>query len=353
MSCDWTKAIVSPDASIRDAIQVIEEGGLQIALVVDGQHHLLGVVTDGDVRRGLLRQVSLEDNVSLVMNSEPIVCTSSDCPEKIQKILEDKMLLQMPIIENGCLVDLVTIRHLHKKQYENPVFLMAGGFGTRLSPLTDNCPKPLLKVGGKPILETILENFVSSGFKNIFISLHYMPEKVRDYFGDGSKWGANITYIHEETPLGTGGALGLLPKDIPGLPLIMMNGDVLTQVDCVNLLKFHEEHGGVATMCVREYSMQVPYGVIQAEDHKITNIVEKPVHQFFVNAGIYVLEPEVVAQVDSNQRIDMPSLLESMIKKNEVVSMFPLHEYWLDIGQMKDFEQAQNDIVGWESSNVS
>ena len=343
MSYDWKQTVVCPEASIRDAIKVIDQEALRVALVVDEQFHLLGIVTDGDVRRGLLRQVSLEDNVSLVMNPKPLVCTPMDSPEVIQVELERKMLLHMPVVDNGCLVDLISIQHLQKKQYENPVFLMAGGFGTRLNPLTDNCPKPLLKVGDKPILEIILERFVSSGFKNIFISLHYMPEMVRDHFGDGSRWGANITYIYENTPLGTGGALGLLPKDIPKLPLIMMNGDVLTQVDCVSLLKFHEEHESVATMCVRKYGLQVPYGVIQAEGHKITDIVEKPVHQFFVNAGIYVLEPKVISQVDSNQHIDMPSLLESIIKQNEVVSMFPLHEYWLDIGQMKDFKQAQVD----------
>ena len=345
MSYDWKQAIVSPGASIRDAIKVIDQEALRIALVVNEQFNLLGIVTDGDVRRGLLRKVRLEDNVILVMNPNPLVCTPMDSLEAIQVELKRKMLLHMPVVDDGCLVNLITTQILQKKQYENPVFLMAGGFGTRLSPLTDNCPKPLLKVGGKPILETILENFVSSGFKNIFISLHYMPEMVKDHFGDGSKWGANITYIYEDIPLGTGGALGLLPEDIPKLPLIMMNGDVLTQVDCVNLLKFHEEHEGVATMCVREYGLQVPYGVIQAEGHKITDIVEKPVHNFFVNAGIYVLDPEVVSQVDSNQRIDMPSLLESMIKQNEVVSMFPLHEYWLDIGQMKDFKQAQVDYA--------
>lgn len=343
MSYDWKKAVIRPEASIRDAIKVIDQEALRVALVVDDQSHLLGIVTDGDVRRGLLRQVSLEDNVIVIMNPEPHVCTPMDSPTAIQLDLKHKKLLHMPVVDNGCLVDLITIQHLQNKKYDNPVFLMAGGFGKRLGPLTDNCPKPLLKVGGKPILETILENFVSTGFKNIFISLHYMPDMVREYFGDGSKWGANITYIYENTPLGTGGALGLLPRDIPKLPLIMMNGDVLTQVDCANLLKFHEEHKGVATMCVREYSMQVPYGVIQAKNHKIINIVEKPVQQFFVNAGIYVLEPEVISQVVANQRIDMPLLLESMIKQNKVVSMFPLHEYWLDIGQMKDFKQASSD----------
>ncbi|WP_347361358.1 nucleotidyltransferase family protein, partial [Vibrio vulnificus] len=189
--------------------------------------------------------------------------------------------------------------------------LMAGGFGTRLRPLTDNCPKPMLKIGNKPILETVIRSFIKAGFVNFYISTHYMPELIHAHFGDGSEFGVNITYVHEESPLGTGGALGLLPNDLPkDLPLIMMNGDVLTKVDFQRLLDFHVSHDADATMCVREYDYQIPYGVINGEGNKITSMVEKPIQRFFVNAGIYVVSPRVIQSVPENHRIDMPTLLE-------------------------------------------
>jgi NDP-sugar pyrophosphorylase family protein len=219
---------------------------------------------------------------------------------------------------------------------------MAGGFGTRLKPLTDNCPKPLLKVGDKPILETVLLSFIKSGFHDFYISTHYLPEMIKEYFGDGEKWGVSINYVYEETPLGTGGALGLLPKDLPELPVIMMNGDVLTKVDIEALLAFHNENDANATMCVREYEYQVPFGVIESEGYKIKSMVEKPMQRFHVNAGIYVVGRKIIEQVNNNEVVDMPTLLERYLDKS--VLMFPFHEYWLDIGRIDDFNRAQIDI---------
>jgi NDP-sugar pyrophosphorylase family protein len=221
---------------------------------------------------------------------------------------------------------------------------MAGGFGTRLRPLTNNCPKPMLKVGDKPILEQILLNFVEAGFHRFYISTHYMPEVIRDYFGNGEKWGISIQYVHEEEPLGTGGALGLLPHDEIDQPLFMMNGDLLTSLNLHSFLEFHETHNGVATMCVREYEHQVPYGVITSEGTQIKSMVEKPVHRFFVNAGIYLLDPALVKSVVPGTRIDMPTLLEGQIDGGSAVNMFPIHEYWLDIGRMDDFHKAQTEM---------
>ena len=346
MNPNWRKVLLSPTSSIERAIRVIDQQALQIALVVDSHQRLLGTVTDGDVRRGLIRQLPLSEEVSSIMNDSPTVAQQGTPKSQILPMLEQAKLLSVPIVDDGILVGLETLHDLiAKPQRDNPVFLMAGGFGTRLSPLTDDCPKPLLRVGDKPILQIILESFVESGFHQFYISTHFMPEKIEDYFGDGSKWGVDIHYVYEDSPLGTGGALGLLPDDLPNMPIIMMNGDILTKVDFSRLLTYHNEHNAAATMCVREYEYQVPYGVIEGEGHMITRMVEKPSYKFFVNAGIYVLGRRLIDEVKINEKIDMPTLLERSIDRDGYVAQFPVHEYWLDIGKMNDFERAQKDIV--------
>ncbi|MBT1443006.1 nucleotidyltransferase family protein [Shewanella sp. JM162201] len=346
MSYCWNNVLIKPDNSIRDALEIINNEALRVALVIDANQHLVGVVTDGDIRRGILSDLSLEAPVSLVMNLSPTVAKVGATRKEIVELMERKSILAIPLVDDERkVIGLETLHSaLHRPKHQNPVFLMAGGFGTRLRPLTDNCPKPMLKVGEKPILETLLNQFLKAGFNNIYISTHYMPEQITDYFGDGSAWGANIRYVHEETPLGTGGALGLLPEDIPELPLIMMNGDVLTKVDFQRLLEFHVNHDADATMCVREYDYQIPYGVVKGEGNRITSMVEKPTQRFFVNAGIYVLSPSVIHSVQKNHIIDMPTLLEQHMCERNNVLMFPIHEYWLDIGRMDDFNKAQSDI---------
>lgn len=345
MSHIWQNTLISPDCSVRDALAVIDREALRGAIVVDGNKKLLGLVSDGDIRRGLLSGVSLDDKVSLVMNSSPTTATRDTTQEQLVELMEVKEILSIPIVENGIVIALHTLHEsLSTPKLDNPVFLMAGGFGTRLRPLTNNCPKPLLKVGDKPILEITLLNFIKYGFVNFYISTHYMPEMIQNYFGDGSKWGVNITYVHEESPLGTGGALGLLPDDIPQLPLIMMNGDILTNTNFHNLLEFHKNENADATMCVREYEYQIPYGVVQGEHGQISSMVEKPIQYFNINAGIYVVNPFVIKKVSANTVIDMPTLLESKIAKQRKVMMFPIHEYWLDIGRIDDYNRAQTDI---------
>ncbi|MGI8464310.1 nucleotidyltransferase family protein [Pectobacterium punjabense] len=346
MSVKWEKVLLSPEQSIRNALAVIDTEALRIALVVTSERKLLGTVTDGDIRRGLLNNLKMDDPVKLVMNKNPTVASPSVSRKKLLQMMDELSVLSIPILNGEYLVGLETFHNISDKQiYENPVFLMAGGFGTRLRPLTDNCPKPLLKVGDKPILETTLNNFISNGFRNFYISTHYMPEMIMDHFGGGEKWGVNITYVHESAPLGTGGALGLLPRDIPQLPLLMMNGDVLTNIDYQNLLKFHNEGKADATMCVREYQYQIPYGVVTGEGNKIIKMIEKPVQSYYVNAGIYVVSPELFNSVEKNKKIDMPTLLEDKIEQSGEILMFPIHEYWLDIGRMDDFKKAQIDIL--------
>jgi len=198
----------------------------------------------------------------------------------------------------------------------------------------------MLKLGNKPILETTLDSFVNAGFRRFFISVHYLAETIKNHFGNGERWGVEIEYVEEEQPLGTAGALGLLPSLSDAQPLIMMNGDVISSVDFRALLAFHTNHNAALTVCVREYDLQVPYGVVQASDHKVEGIIEKPVQTFFVNAGIYVLSPEVIARVPKNTRIDMPDLVSDAIAAGYDVAMFPIHEYWLDIGRFDDFNRA-------------
>lgn len=343
---DWQSILVQPDCSLEDAIKTLDREGLRIVLVVDDRRRLLGTLTDGDVRRALIRHLPLTVPVSDAMCVTPQVAERTWSRERILSVLEGSQLLQIPVVdEEKHLVGLETLHGLLQKRHrENAVFLMAGGFGTRLQPLTNNCPKPLLKVGTKPILEVILEKFINDGFQRFYISTHYMPEMIRDHFGDGSRWGVNIRYVHEDTPLGTGGALGLLPHDEIIAPIILMNGDLLTNLDFGSLLDFHLGHPAAATMCTRQYEHRIPYGVVESDGHHVRSMVEKPVHQFFVNAGIYVLEPETVKSVVPGTRVDMPTLLEQEIDRGRKVNIFPIHEYWLDIGRMEDFQRAQNEI---------
>ena len=342
----WRRALINSDATLEQAIEVLDKAALRIALVVDANDTLLGTLTDGDVRRALLKHLSLETPVNQVMNDQPKTAEQSWTESRILAVMEQHELLQLPLVDpEKRVVGLANLHDiLNKHRHDNPVFLMAGGFGTRLRPLTNNCPKPMLKVGDKPILEQILLNFIEAGFHRFYISTHYMPEVIRDHFGNGEKWGISIQYVHEEEPLGTGGALGLLPHDEIDQPLFMMNGDLLTSLNLHSFLEFHETHNGVATMCVREYEHQVPYGVITSEGTRIKSMVEKPVHRFFVNAGIYLLDPVLVKSVEPGTRIDMPTLLEGQIDGGNAVNMFPIHEYWLDIGRMDDFHKAQTEV---------
>lgn len=343
---DWRAVLVKLDSTIEEAITVIDKSALRIALVVDSNSKLLGTLTDGDVRRAMLNHVALTMPVEDVMCSTPKISHPGWSRERVLSVMEANSLLHLPVVdESGTVVGLQTLNSfLDKPRYSTPVFLMAGGFGTRLFPLTQDCPKPLLKVGDKAILELILERLISAGFHNFYISTHYLPELIHQHFGDGSDWGVSIRYTHEDVPLGTGGALGLLPREEINEPIILMNGDLLTKTNFPELLAFHNQHQSIATMAVRTYEHQVPYGVVEHDGHLLQKMVEKPVQRFFVNAGIYVLEPELVFSVRAGEKIDMPNLLENWMTKGRTVNTFPLNEYWLDIGQIEDFNRAQVEV---------
>jgi dTDP-glucose pyrophosphorylase len=341
---DWQNAILPIDATIRDAAESLNKSALQICLVISETDELRGVVTDGDIRRGLLAGLSLEAPVKKIMNTSFTYGLDSDADATILQVMTRNEFRQLPILDkHGKLKDLKTLMRLVSPlEKENWVVLMAGGLGSRLRPLTEECPKPLLPVGGKPILETIIDQFMDQGFKCFYISLNYKGGMIRNYFGDGSRIGVTIKYIQEKQKLGTAGALGLLPRQ-PDAPVFVMNGDLLTRINFQEMLTFHEEQQVSATMAVRMFDMQVPYGVVNVEKSLVTAIQEKPVYQFFVNAGIYILSPQVIQDLPKNEYLDMPTLIEGLQKQGKKVAAFPVHEYWMDIGQKQDFEQANTD----------
>jgi dTDP-glucose pyrophosphorylase len=341
----WKKTLIKPNDSLEYAIKVLHESGYRIALVANEQDKLLGTVTDGDIRRALINKLNMESEISLIMNNKPIKARDLLSRQELLSIMSSKDLMHMPIVNNeDILCGLETLQHLiERPAYDNPIFLLAGGFGKRLQSLTKDVPKPLLNVGNKPILETIIEQFTQHGFHNFYISTYFKSELIKDYFDDGSKYGAKIHYINEDKPLGTAGSVGLLPDDIPNLPIIIMNGDLLTKVNFNDLLDFHNNNEGNATMCVREYEFKVPYGSVNIEGCKVTEIKEKPIHKSFVNAGIYVLEKNLIEKIDGKSYLDMTDFLEMTIE-NDVVNAFPIHEYWLDIGLVEEYEKANQDI---------
>lgn len=338
--------MIPPDMTILKAIELIDASTLQIAMVVDEAGKLLGTVTDGDVRRCILRGTPLSQPVSEIMFKEPTIAKSHEGREAIIAKMKLKHLRQIPLVDdNGCVIGLdVWDELIDVPNRDNIVVLMAGGLGSRLGELTRDCPKPLLKVGNKPVLETILDNCREYGFNRYYISVNYKAHMVKEYFGDGSRWGIDIRYLEEDKRLGTAGALALLPEN-SALPLVVMNADVLTKINFKHLLDFHEEHKSVATMCVREYEFQVPFGVVKIDRHCLKEIQEKPVHRFFVNAGIYVLNGDAVTLVPRDHYFDMPALFETLLQQGYETAAFPIREYWLDIGRTADFEKA-NDEYG-------
>lgn len=342
---DWRGASITVEATVRDAMTKIDSQSLQIALVVDVDDRLLGTVTDGDIRRGLLRGVDFNAPATEIMERDPITLDPGIGSAEALLLMQAKQIRQIPRVDGERrIVGLEVLDQLlGPVQSDVWVVLMAGGLGSRLRPLTAETPKPLLPVAGRPLLQIILESFVQQGFRRFFMAINYKGTMFREHFGDGSRWGVDIDYLEESERLGTAGALRLLPEDPPG-PMIVMNGDLLTAVEYRHLLDFHHAQGADATMCVRDYSLQVPYGVASIEGHNLIGISEKPRHHFFVNAGIYVLDPEVLQALPDDGPCDMPQLFETLIGQGREVAAFPIREYWLDIGHFDDLEQAQGDF---------
>ena len=344
MSYDWKSVLVNTTTTIKESLLLLDKTALQILLVLDAEKKLFGTITDGDIRRGLLKGMSLDDSIESIVFKTPTVGYINESNQDIIKKAISKKLHQIPLVDaDHRVIGLKEIDELLKPQIKsNKVVLMVGGLGTRLYPLTQDTPKPMLKVGNKPILETIVSRFANYGFVNIVMCVNYKAELIQAHFGDGSKFGVNIEYVLEQDRMGTAGALSLLTTR-PADSFFVMNGDLLTNVNFENLLDYHQTYQAAATMCVREYDFQVPYGVVKIEGNQIKSIEEKPVHKFFVSAGIYILSPATIDHIPIGIYYDMPTLFEKLIEKNQNTVSFPIHEYWLDIGRMNEYEQANRE----------
>lgn len=338
---EWRNTLVRAGISIRDALAVIESGGFQIALVVDESDRLRGTLTDGDVRRGMLRGIKLEDSVEQVMNSKPHTVATETPRSAIRALMGQLRIHHFPVVNpEGRVVDLIQIDDVIEPPANDAwVVLMAGGLGTRLKPLTETTPKPMIPVGGRPLIENIILGFVAQGFRRFFLAVNYKAELFQDYFGDGRRLGVKIEYLHERERKGTAGALSLLPER-PSAPFLVMNGDLLTTVNFRHLLDFHREHRAWATMCVREHVFQVPYGVVEADDFRLRQLTEKPLRTCLVNAGIYALNPDLLDVIPPDRMYDMTDLFADVIAAKHEAVVFPLREYWMDIGRMEDLERA-------------
>jgi len=338
------KIKVTPSSSIKEALKIIDTGAIKIALVVDNEDKLVGTLTDGDIRRALLNGKTLEDTIENVYFKNPTTITKMTPKEEIISICTSKKMHQIPVLdEQKRVLDILMLDELLKpKIYSNRVILMLGGLGTRLRPLTENTPKPMLEIGGKPIVETIINRFKAQGFKNFVFCVNYKAEIIKKYFKDGKDFGINIEYVHENQRMGTAGALSLLQKK-PNEPFFVMNGDLLTTVNFAYMLEYHLENRATATMGVREYEYQVPFGVVNSIGNEIQSIEEKPTYKFFVSAGIYILEPMALEYIPKDKFYDMPTLFEEIIKDKKSAISFPIKEYWCDIGRLEELQNAQEE----------
>lgn len=344
---DFHKILLAPSATIRKALEIIDSGSMKIALVTKEDSFLLGTLTDGDIRRAILNGKGLDDSIESIYCRTPTVCGTNDSKEKILQLAVAHKLYQIPVVDGeGKIVGLAEVDELLRPtQRTNKVVIMAGGLGTRLSPLTDATPKPMLHVGNKPILETIIENFSKYGYTDIILSVSYKSHIIEEYFGNGSAFGVKIEYVHEAKRMGTAGALSLI-RDRLTEPFFVMNGDLLTNINFEHMHDYHIAHHAVATMAVREYDFQVPYGVVNVSDGKIASIEEKPIHKFFVSAGIYILSPQALSNIPDDEFFDMPTLFEKLVAQGNSAVSFPIREYWLDIGRMGDYEKANSEYNG-------
>jgi dTDP-glucose pyrophosphorylase/CBS domain-containing protein len=337
----WKKTLLLPDGSLEDAIRILNDPTLKIVLVVDSTMKLLGTVTDGDIRRGLLRGLGLDSSIRLVMQLNVSVVSPDVNNLQVKQMMTEKKIAQIPIVDiDSRVLGLHTLDNISKVTLKENLFvIMAGGKGERLLPLTSNTPKPMLPLGGKPIIQRIIDRAKGEGFFNFVISLNYLGKVIEEYLGEGEKFGVNITYIRETSPLGTIGALSLLtPK--PTMPLLLTNGDLVTHIKYLELLDFHNSNKACASMAITQYEWQHPFGVVRTEGVEILGFEEKPIVKNYINAGVYVLNPEALTQLDHNKYCDAPELFEKLRSLGYKTLAFPIHEDWRDIGLPNDLKEA-------------
>jgi dTDP-glucose pyrophosphorylase len=340
----WRKALLPSTASLQQAISCLDASSQQIAVVVSDDGLLIGTLTDGDIRRGLLRGLKLDSPIEGVVNRDPLVVPPQWGRETVLQLMQANKIHQLPVVdEHGHVVGIhLWDELLIPAKRPNVMVIMAGGSGTRLGQHTENCPKPLLPVGGKPMLEHIIERAKAEGFNRFVLAIHYLGHMIEDYFEDGSRWQVQIAYLHEQTPLGTAGALGLM-QPRPDESFLVTNGDVLTDMRYGELLDFHCRHRAAATMAVRQHEWQHPFGVVRTKGVEIVGFEEKPILRSHINAGVYVMEPQALDLLGVNEHCDMPILFTRLQEKNGRTIVYPVHEPWLDVGRPDDLAQARSD----------
>jgi dTDP-glucose pyrophosphorylase len=338
----WRSTMLPVGATVQEAIENLNQTALQIVLVCGPNDILFGTLTDGDIRRGLLKGAGLKSTIEMIINREPIVVSPNLNREAILQLMHSRKLRHLPVVtESGELIGLHIWDEIQAPRARpNLMVIMAGGKGTRLRPHTENCPKPLLPIAGKPMMEHIIDRARAEGFSRFAVAIHYLGHMIEEYFGHGEKWGIQIEYLREKTPLGTAGALALLDPH-PELPFIVSNGDVLTDIHYAALLDFHTRHEASGTMAVRMYESQHPFGVVQTNGIDVTGYEEKPITRANVNAGIYALAPECFSQLTQGVACDMPTLFSRLRDAGRRTIVYPMHEPWLDVGRADDYASAQ------------
>lgn len=339
--------IINSSKNIATALELIDANCGKLLIVIDSCGKLCGTLTDGDIRRSLLKGESLDSPVSAAMKQNPVIAfVDMDSNERMSLMLAHN-ISTLPIINEN--KEFMGIETLHEfKNYEklpNWAVIMCGGLGTRLGDLTRSCPKPMLRIGGVPILERIMKTLMSSGISTFFFATNYLRSQIEEYFDDGSNWNVSITYLKEEKRLGTGGALSLLPSR-PEHPVLVMNGDLLTNMNFLNMIKYHQTSCAKATMGIVEFQYQNPYGVIRHANSRLLGIEEKPVSTWFINSGIYVIEPDLLDYVPDNCFLDMPNLLLQAREDGHPIGVYPIYETWLDIGRPDDYRLAEEISLG-------
>jgi len=330
----WRHALLQAEATIQQAIHNLNESGLQIALVIASDGVLLGTITDGDIRRSLLRGLELSNSVHEIIYREPLVVPPQLDRDTVLQLMQANQIHQLPVVDEERRVLGLHIWNelMAPVQRPNLMVIMAGGRGTRLQPQTNSCPKSMLPVGGKPMLEHIIERAKAEGFQHFVLAIHYLGHKIEQHFGDGSRWQVQIDYLREAYPMGTAGAIGLLnPR--PDAPFMVSNGDVLTNVRYGEILDFHCHHGAAATMAVRLHEWQHPFGVVRTDGVDIVGFEEKPIARSHVNAGIYVLSPCALDTLKAGEPCDMPTAFSRLQDRAARTIAYPVYEPWMDLGQ--------------------
>lgn len=331
------KLILKDNTKFNDAIKMLDQNGNGVLPVVDESNKLLGLITDGDIRKAILN-----NNLDLehIVNKNPYKLNINSSKNQIINYLKKIHRRHIPLVDDeNNFIKIFTLDEIEFNLKPNWVVIMAGGLGTRLRELTKDTPKPMLKVGGKPMIEHIIDMFVLHGFTKFIISVNYKAEIIKEYFKDGSGFGIEVKYIEEKKRLGTGGALSLIDIKFDE-PFFVTNGDVLTSLNYEKLLNFHKKQKSIATMCTRKYSHQIPYGVIEVDpDNNLVGMKEKPTIDFFINTGIYVLEPEVLSCVPKNKFFDLPCLFDILNHENKITKSYEISDYWIDMGKPSDYEK--------------